>query len=310
MLKKITAEEIRENQIASLPDRMTGTAAENKAAFDALVKVAIDAFNALVDALSATSGAASLGAQAFEGVNGNTIQEQLMALQANIKGVSVGSVPDGSINTEKMTDLSITTAKLVDLAVTTAKLASLSVTTAKLADTAVTEAKLANASVSESKLADSAVTTNKILNLAVTTAKLAAAAVTEAKLADGAVTTNKLGLSAVTGAKIANNTIPIGKLSFTPAQYTVGVYTGNGESGYGNQNSLTFPFVPKMVLIVDETYGANSYGSVCWMGQSFGASQVLFELSNKTLSWYTTYDDSPEYQMNEFGDKYTYFAVG
>jgi hypothetical protein len=134
--------------------------------------------------------------------------------------------------------------------------------------------------------------------------------VTEAKIADGAVSTNKLSSSAVTGAKIANNTIPIGKLSFTPAQYTVGVYTGNGESGYGNQNSLTFPFVPKMVLIVDETYGAMSYGSVCWMGQSFGASQVEFSLSGKTLSWFSTYEDSANYQMNEFGEKYTYFAVG
>ena len=88
------------------------------------------------------------------------------------------------------------------------------------------------------------------------------------------------------------------------------VYTGTGESGWNSQNSLTFPFVPKMVLIVDETYGASGYGSVCWMGQSFGASQVQFSLTNKTLSWYTTYDDSPEYQMNKFGDKYTYFAVG
>ena len=300
MFNQITDAVIKDNQVASLPDRMTGTAAENKAAFDALVKAVIAQYNETITTLLSQTAASLIGATAFEGVNGDTVQAQLIALQDNIKGVSAGSVPDGSVGTEKMMDYAITTAKLGELAVTAAKIAALAVTTAKLADGAVTE----------SKLGTSAVTADKIAALAVTNAKLAAGAVSEGKLADGAITTAKLGALAVTGAKIANSTIPIGKLSFTPAQYTVGVYTGNGESGYGEQNSLTFPFVPKMVLIVDETYGAMNYGSVCWMGQSFGASQVQFSLSNKTLSWYTTYDDSPEYQMNKFGDKYTYFAVG
>lgn len=310
MFNQITDAVIKDNQVASLPDRMTGTAAENKAAFDALVKAVIAQYNETITTLLSQTAASLIGATAFEGVNGDTVQAQLIALQDNIKGVSAGSVPDGSVGTEKMMDYAITTAKLGELAVTAAKIAALAVTTAKLADGAVTESKLGSGAVSESKLGTSAVTADKIAALAVTNAKLAAGAVSEGKLADGAITTAKLGALAVTGAKIANSTIPIGKLSFTPAQYTVGVYTGNGESGYGEQNSLTFPFVPKMVLIVDETYGAMNYGSVCWMGQSFGASQVQFSLSNKTLSWYTTYDDSPEYQMNKFGDKYTYFAVG
>ena len=310
MFNQITDAVIKDNQVASLPDRMTGTAAENKAAFDALVKAVITYYNEAIGTLLSETAASLIGAEPFEGVNGDTIQRQLEIIQDNIKNVTAGAVPDGSLSTEKMMDYSITTPKLGELAVTAAKIAALAVTTAKIADAAVTASKIATGAVTEDKLGTSAVTADKIAALAVTNAKLAAAAVSEGKLADGAVTTAKLGASAVTGAKIANNTIAASKLSFTPALYQIGSYTGNGESGYGEQNRLTFNFVPKMVLIVDETYGAKNYGSVCWMGQSFGASQVQFSLSGNTLSWFTTYDDSPEYQMNEFGDKYTYIAIG
>lgn len=204
--------------------------------------------------------------------------------------VSTGSLQNKSVTTDKLADGSISTAKLVNYAITALKIATGAVTTDKIADGAITDAKIPDGEIGTAKLAQSAVTSEKI--------------------ADGAVTTNKLGSNSVTNAKIANSTIAIEKLAFTPAQYVVGTYQGNGESGWGSKNSLTFPFVPKMVLIVDETYGANSYGSVCWMGQNFGASHVQFELNNKTLSWYTTYDESPGYQMNEFGDRYTYLAIG
>ena len=190
----------------------------------------------------------------------------------------------------------------------------------QIAESIVSESKLSNGSVSTNKLADGAVTTAKLAStsvntdklaaLAVTAAKLAALAVTTEKIADSAVTNAKLGSSAVTAAKIANSTITAEKLAFSPAMYQVGSYRGDGECGYGDKNSLTFSFVPKMVLIVDETYGATNYGSVCWMGQNFGASQVQFELKGTTLSFWSSYDDSPEYQMNKFDDVYTYIAIG
>lgn len=229
---------------------------------------------------------------------GGALQHEFPMYRLNLNGTTLESIE--CLCEENLLSFTGLIAQIAESIVSESKLANGAVSTNKLADGAVTNTKLANTSVN----------TDKLAALAVTAAKLAALAVTTEKIADSAVTTAKLGSSAVTNAKIANSTIDAAKLAFSPAMYTVGSYRGDGESGWGEQNSLTFPFVPKMVLIVDETYGAKNYGSVCWMGQNFGASQVQFSLSNKTLSWYTSYDDSPEYQMNEFGDTYTYIAIG
>lgn len=72
-LKKITEQELSQNGVVSAPDRLTGTAAENKAVFDKLIRntVAPD-FNALIDALAGTGGAGELGTAA-----GKTVQLEL-----------------------------------------------------------------------------------------------------------------------------------------------------------------------------------------------------------------------------------------
>ena len=198
-LTKITQEEITALQIASRPDRMTGTAAENKAAFDALVKKQIERFNELVETLLSTAGAASIGALPFTGVgDANTVQEQLEAIQKNISDAVSGAIPDGSIQT----------AKLVDFAITTLKLATGAVTTPKLATNAVTETKIANGAVKTTKLGDSAVT--------------------KQKLSAGAVTTEKYADESITLEKISGKKIPDGWLKTNPIKMKVGTYMGTG----------------------------------------------------------------------------------
>ena len=65
--QKITSEQIANKGIVSAPDKLTGTAAENKALFDRLVReiVAVQ-FNALIDELT-NNGAESIGAMSLTG---------------------------------------------------------------------------------------------------------------------------------------------------------------------------------------------------------------------------------------------------
>ena len=208
-LNKITNKEIEEKQVASLPDRMTGTAAENKAAFDALVKAQIEKFNELIDTLKGQGGAAAIGSEPFAGVDdATTVRDQLMKLQANIADAVAGSIPDASI----------TAAKLADNAVSAAKIADGAVTAAKIADGEIVNAKLRDLTIETSKLADEAVTD----------AKLSSGAVTEGKIADGAVSFEKLAESTV-------DTILTNSLKMQ----TGSTYTGTGQNGNVQGSSVT-----------------------------------------------------------------------
>ena len=217
-LNKITNKEIEEKQVASLPDRMTGTAAENKAAFDALVKALIAKYNELIDTLQGQGGAAAIGSEPFAGVDdAATVRDQLMKLQANIADAVAGSIPDASI--------------------TEAKLADNAVSAAKIADGAVTAAKIGDGEIVNAKLRDLTIETSKLANEAVTDAKLAANAVTGDKIADGTITVEKLAESAI-------EAVVAGK-----AKIQTGTYNGTGTSGEASPVSLTFGFVPKIVFI-------------------------------------------------------------
>lgn len=285
-LQKITEEQIKVNQIASLPDRMTGTAAENKAAFDALVKIAIDAFNALVDTLAATGGAGEIGAEPFTGVGeAATVQEQLKAIQKNITDAAQGAIPDGGV------------------------------TSAKIADAAVTALKLANSSVTTAKLAANSVTEAKILSGAVTADKLAKDAVTEDKLADGAVTASKLASGAVTQAAIAGGSIPDNWLASPMLKIATGSYTGTGTYGSTGFNSIHLGFAAKLAIIYENRVGtsftdtlqaiiANRGATGGWM-QKVG---VRVTFNDSGLVWYST--QSADYQCNTSGQSYVYFAIG
>ena len=111
-----------------------------------------------------------------------------------------------------------------------------------------------------------------------------------------------------------------------------GSYVGTGTGGENNPNSLTFAFVPKVVMICgDDTqllYGT-SYGShpvfgVLWdqlsseyksiASNRYRSMQV--KATDKTLSWYTAMGVSEsiekvaEGQLNTSGSVYRYVAFG
>ena len=241
--QKITDAQIAAAGVQSQPNKLTGTAQQNKAVFDALVKNLVKArFNALIDELTGSGAAAQLGVDPFSGMTATNVQDALAELVQAMEDITQGSVADGSISTAKLADGAVTEDKIESYAVTGAKIAAAAVTAAKLAadavtaakildgavtqnklaDNAVREAKLGNYQVSEIKIASQAVTTSKLANLAVTAAKLAAdavetgkikdLAVTAAKLAANAVETGKIKDSAVTAAKLASSAVETGKI--------------------------------------------------------------------------------------------------
>lgn len=83
-LPKITDNQIKESGVQSLPDKLTGTAAENKKKFDQLVQnVVKQQYNALIDALEASGGAKEIGAN-VNGIDATNIQGVLAALKTLI----------------------------------------------------------------------------------------------------------------------------------------------------------------------------------------------------------------------------------
>lgn len=75
---QITDSDIASKGVVSAPDRLVGTAAENKQVFDALIREAVkDKFNGLIEALMDTGAAAQIGAQWNYLMYGSTVQELL-----------------------------------------------------------------------------------------------------------------------------------------------------------------------------------------------------------------------------------------
>jgi len=100
------------------------------------------------------------------------------------------------------------------------------------------------------------------------------------------------------------------------AKIATGSYVGNGkyypigtaETGY--KNTLTFPFVPKLVTITGPEY---SYGGFVWVngassGHTHGTKGVMLEWSGNTLSWYSF--ESASEQLNAEGQTYCYTIIG
>ena len=221
---KITSAEIASHGVQSRPDKLLGTAAENKAVFDALItEVVKEKLNGLIDALMSASAAGEIGVDTVTGLTAETVQEALEEIMLAMQDITQGSVADGSITTAKLADGAVTAAKLTDGAVNAEKIGSGAVSTGKIADAAVTSAKiallgittalLASSAVTAEKIATGAVTGAKIASAAVDNTKLAAGAVTGVKISDGAVTSAKLAAAAVTGEKLADGAVSAEKLS-------------------------------------------------------------------------------------------------
>ena len=202
--KKITARDVSSYGVQSQPNKLTGTAAENKAVFDNLVTAVVrEKFNAFLDELMSAGAAAQIGVDTVPGITAATLQEALEAIMESQQGITQGSVADGSITAAKLADGAVSTAKIAALAITGALIAAGAVSTEKLADLSVTAGKIAAAAVTGEKIADGAVGTDKLANLGVTAAKIANACITAVQLSTGAVTTVKLADGAVTAVKLS-----------------------------------------------------------------------------------------------------------
>ena len=109
----------------------------------------------------------------------------------------------------------------------------------------------------------------------------------------------------------------------TGAKIATGSYTGTGTYGSSNPNSITFPFVPKVVIVTKNASLFPDSGYIIeafiWTtgiaGYSFErgyAFTAKMELSGKTLKWYvdsTRYNYSRE-QLNISGIIYRWVAFG
>ena len=68
---KLTDSAIAQKGVVAAPDKLTGTAAQNKAVFDRLIRESVkELFNGLIDTLASEDGAAEVGTTAITGVTG------------------------------------------------------------------------------------------------------------------------------------------------------------------------------------------------------------------------------------------------
>ena len=184
--QKITEAAIAANGVQSRPDKLTGTAAQNKKVFDALVTAVVkERFNALLDELTGTTAAAQLGITTIPGFSAGNVQTALEQIVQAMQDVTQGSVADGSITLAKLA-AEVTAVALGGAAV---------VTSGKLAALSVLATHIAQGAVTAQKIAPGAVTAEKIAALAITTALLAPNAVTAEKLAND-IPYTKFGLAA------------------------------------------------------------------------------------------------------------------
>ena len=95
--RKITDGEIAAHGVQSRPNKLTGSALQNKQAFDALIdEVVQEKFNALIDELTAQTAAAQIGAS-VAGLTSTTVGAALLELLTAMQAISQGSVAPGSV---------------------------------------------------------------------------------------------------------------------------------------------------------------------------------------------------------------------
>lgn len=112
------------------------------------------------------------------------------------------------------------------------------------------------------------------------------------------------------------------------ARIATGSYVGTGVCGEGNENSLTFPFVPKVVMICEDdcqllygtSYGNHPVFGVLWdqlssdyknIGNNRYTSMRVKSV-DKTMYWYVVSGGSVDAsnQQNTSGNIYRYVAFG
>lgn len=239
--QKITDAAVAANGVQSQPDKLTGTAAQNKKVFDNLVTAVVKArFNALIDELTGAGAAGQLGIATISGFSADNIQSALEEIVGAMQDVTQGSVTDGSITLAKLA-AEVTAVALGGAAAShthaagdinsgvldAARLPVLDGT--KLGAGSVGTAQLGAAVVTSDKLAALSVLATHIAQNAVTAQKIAPGVVTAEKIAAGAIITALLAPNAVTAEKLAND-IPYTKFGIAADQVRH-VYAGTTEPG-------------------------------------------------------------------------------
>lgn len=98
-----------------------------------------------------------------------------------------------------------------------------------------------------------------------------------------------------------------------------GSYVGTGTYGANNPNSLTFNFVPKLVIVSGQGNSINTGAGFiyCWGSKkytllyaSYSGTQTtcVVSLADKTMNWYDT--QSVDNQCNDSKFVFNYIAIG
>ena len=102
---KITDSDLSSYGVVSAPDRLTGTANQNKQVFDRLIKQAVKVkINELIDDLLAASAAGQLGASPPSGLSGSTVQAVLQSLKSYVDSTKVAKEPGKGLSQNDYTD--------------------------------------------------------------------------------------------------------------------------------------------------------------------------------------------------------------
>ena len=110
---KITDSDISSKGVVAAPTVLSGSPEENKRIFDRLVREVLKGdFNALVDALAATTGAGEIGA-AVEGLTGETVQAILSALKTLLDSKAASADMEAALGGKSDTSVTDTHIKSV-----------------------------------------------------------------------------------------------------------------------------------------------------------------------------------------------------
>ena len=96
-------------------------------------------------------------------------------------------------------------------------------------------------------------------------------------------------------------------------QIYTGSYTGTGQYGSSNPNTLTFPFEPKLVVVGFGLDGwlifitTGTENSDAFFANAYYSNK--YTISGNELKWYT-HDTNPAYQLNVSGATYHFIAIG
>lgn len=122
---------------------------------------------------------------------------------------------------------------------------------------------------------------------------------------------------------LTDSAVPDDVLSMIGSHYgriVTGSYTGTGTYGSSNKNSLTFPFVPKLVFICYPNESGRLNGYLPWVYDATSCPSLTYYSSSEiysvkvnvewgqTLRWYSTAGALE--QLNYSGRTYYYIAVG